>query len=72
MNQIRAYWKDEDGAEDIKQVLFYILGFGFVAAVGWALWAFIKNQAQGLDSVTKKTETVNNDPFGSDENPFKD
>lgn len=71
MNQVKAYWQDEEGAEDIKQILFYILGFGFVAAVGWALWSFIKNQAKGLDSVTEKTETVNNDPFGDGENPFK-
>lgn len=71
MNQIQAYWNDEEGAEDIKQVLFYIFAFGLVAAVGWGIWKFVAGQSKGLDTVQKKTETVNNDPFGADQNPFK-
>ena len=70
-NRVQAYWKEEEAAEDIKQILFYILGFALAGAVGYAIWYFVSNTSKGLDTVQHKLDTPDADPFGDGKNPFK-
>lgn len=65
-----SYWNEESGAEDVKQILFYVLGFALAVAVGFAIWSFVGNNTKRLDNVMEQTQNPTDDPFGAGTNPF--
>lgn len=70
MKTLISYWKEETGAEDVKQILFYVLGFALAVAVGFAIWNFIGRNTERLDNVMEQTQNPTDDPFGAGTNPF--
>lgn len=46
---LSRYWKEQDAAEDIQQVLFTIMAFSLAAAVGWWIFNALKKQTAAED-----------------------
>lgn len=67
---VRSYVKEETAAEDIKTIIFVVLGIVVVVAIGWYMWNLISDWASKGEDASNNANKQQNDPFGAGNGPF--
>ena len=67
---VRSYVSEETAAEDIKTIIFVVLGIVVVIAIGWYMWNLISDWASKGEDASNNATTQQNDPFGAGKGPF--
>lgn len=70
ITMVKNYVSEETAAEDIKTIMFVLIGIVAVVAIGWFVWSQLSSWAQKGDDASNNADRKQSDPFGTGTSPF--